>query len=1022
MSREQVIILGAGPPHRGSQHPALRTDKEGTPVLEWFLEAAGVSLEAVTFVGGYDLEAIRDRYPTLRTIEARGWEYAGSSASLLAAPLDVGAAALVAYSDVLLRPSFIASLRSGEAPATVGWDSNWRERFAGRPRESLVDREKVVMAGKSVVRLGPDIGVEDASGEFVGVVRLTPAVVEQINSERETLRRLLPIQSHLSLLIEALRASGTLVDGVDAAGDWAEMHQPADIAQFVLGTKADTLSRMRGLLRYSSIPDQITRSVAQWESDAEREARVVRDWFGDTALIVRSSTTHEDLKSGSNAGRFVSVTGVRGTKNLKQAVSTVAASYRSAGISAASQQILVQPMIEDVIRSGVALSRTLSQGAPWKVVEYFEGSATDIVTSGLTDSTRTLYIHRDSVLNPPHEGAARRDVAKLSGVLRALVEIEDLLGSDALDVEFAVDATDRTHVLQVRPMVTQSERRDAAFNKLLREARQTWDEREKPAPHIPGPAPLVLGLMPDWNPAEIIGTAPGQLSLDLYRRLITDEVWAIQRAQVGYRDVRPAPLLVNVAGTPYVDVRASFASFLPRGLEDNVAGEFLRSALRRLVEDPRLHDKVEFAVIPTCVDPDWIRWEKLLADDGHSVDHIASLRTELAEITTRILGKVEESLKTVSTLEQVSRAATVHIADPLVKAATLLASTAVYGTLPFAHLARAAFVAVSFIEGACASGHISAEGGAEFLSSVHTVSGQMTAEAAEVRSGFRGWDDFVGRWGHLRPGTYELMSPRYDSDPDRFLRPIVHSAPLSEPSGSRASDVWERERASFLVAIAKLGFPRQLSQSRLESLLQRAISGRESSKFLFTRNLSDALELIAGAWEDRGLDRTIVSDAPLALLLPDVNGRVAETEKVRDAAAEWRERRELAASAPLPPLLTACEDLSAFSFGADLPNFIGRDRVSARVVRLDDGLSPHEPLDGAIILLARADPGFDWIFGHRIAGLVTLFGGANSHMAIRCAEHGLPAAIGVGDQRFNALQAARRIELDPLGRTLRSVP
>ena len=36
-----------------------------------------------------------------------------------------------------------------------------------------------------------------------------------------------------------------------------------------------------------------------------------------------------------------------------------------------------------------------------------------------------------------------------------------------------------------------------------------------------------------------------------------DETWAIQRSEYGYRDVRPAPLLVEFAGHPYVDVRAS---------------------------------------------------------------------------------------------------------------------------------------------------------------------------------------------------------------------------------------------------------------------------------------------------------------------------------------------------------------------------------------------------------------------------------------------------------------------------------
>ena len=37
-------------------------------------------------------------------------------------------------------------------------------------------------------------------------------------------------------------------------------------------------------------------------------------------------------------------------------------------------------------------------------------------------------------------------------------------------------------------------------------------------------------------------------------------------------------------------------------------------------------------------------------------------------------------------------------------------------------------------------------------------------------------------------------------------------------------------------------------------------------------------------------------------------------------------------------------------------------------------------------------------FFHKIKGLITKYGGANSHMAIRAAEIGLPSVIGVGEK------------------------
>ena len=44
--------------------------------------------------------------------------------------------------------------------------------------------------------------------------------------------------------------------------------------------------------------------------------------------------------------------------------------------------------------------------------------------------------------------------------------------------------------------------------------------------------------MPDWNPAEIIGIKPNQLSTSLYKYLIMDSVWSLQRFEYGYRDLR----------------------------------------------------------------------------------------------------------------------------------------------------------------------------------------------------------------------------------------------------------------------------------------------------------------------------------------------------------------------------------------------------------------------------------------------------------------------------------------------------
>ena len=71
-----------------------------------------------------------------------------------------------------------------------------------------------------------------------------------------------------------------------------------------------------------------------------------------------------------------------------------------------------------------------------------------------------------------------------------------------------------------------------------------------------------FSTMTDWDPAEIIGLKPNTLSLSMYRSLITDSVWSESRNQLGYKNIYNKPLLHSFFGTPYIDLKADFNSFL----------------------------------------------------------------------------------------------------------------------------------------------------------------------------------------------------------------------------------------------------------------------------------------------------------------------------------------------------------------------------------------------------------------------------------------------------------------------------
>ena len=129
--------------------------------------------------------------------------------------------------------------------------------------------------------------------------------------------------------------------------------------------------------------------------------------------------------------------------------------------------------------------------------------------------------------------------------------------------------------------------------------------------------------------------------------------------------------------------------------------------------------------------------------------------------------------------------------------------------------------------------------------------------------------------------------------------------------------------------------------------------------------------------------------------------------------AQGKEYNLITQSIELPPLITKAEDFYAFFIPKTLPNFIGNGKVEAEAVYLEHSKTTDgSSLSGKIVLIEQADPGFDWIFNYNIGGLITAYGGPNSHMAIRASEFNLPASIGVGESLFNKLKFARLVRLD----------
>src|SRR4029077_3464553 len=87
-----------------------------------------------------------------------------------------------------------------------------------------------------------------------------------------------------------------------------------------------------------------------------------------------------------------------------------------------------------------------------------------------------------------------------------------------------------------------------------------------------------------------------------------------------------------------------------------------------------------------------------------------------------------------------------------------------YGTLPFAGLARAGFIATQFLNSLVATGVLDRSGHAAFMADLETVGSQIGRDYHGLTKAA-----FLHPYGHCRPGTYDILSPRYDEAPDLYF-------------------------------------------------------------------------------------------------------------------------------------------------------------------------------------------------------------------------------------------------------------
>jgi len=659
-------------------------------------------------------------------------------------------------------------------------------------------------------------------------------------------------------------------------------------------------------------------------------------------------------------------------------------------------------MAPNIELAGVGFSRDPSTGSDYRVVEYFVGDDARAVTGGTRLAMTYVSYRGNSGPGGP-----------ISRVLRTIEELEKLFPSESLDIEFVISADyEKPVLLQVRALsITPQSISNIDHAAGLDRISEVVRVSQQPHPFLAGDS-TIFGVMPDWNPAEMIGTRPRPLAMSLYRDVITDSIWAYQRSNYGYRNLRGHPLMVEFAGQPFIDVRVSVNSFIPNTLNDDLANQLANHYISTLAQTPELHHNIESEIVHSCYTFGMNSGIADLEIAGFSEPQISHLRKSLLLLTNNVIdpsrGLWKGDWERVRLLEQRRRQIVSSGLSITSKIHWLLEDCRRYGTLPFAGLARCGFIARQLLSSLTEQGIISLSRENDFLSSISTVSRRLVEAQATGNK-----EALLLEFGHLRPGTYEISVPRYDESFDNFFDLSRQSEDPDLGQGDFFLSPTETQTIDARMAAEDLAG----NASSLLQFLRAGIELREESKFLFTRNVSDLLLLLSEWGEGLGLSRDdmgyITIDCVRRASTTSVDQKELLVSSIDKGKAEYAE----CSATWLPSLITGPNDVYGFAVLNGEPNFVTQKSIIA------EGSRPtsHSDIRGKIALVPNADPGYDWLFAAGIVGLVTAYGGGNSHMAIRCHELGLPAAIGIGELQFEKLSPRSRLLLDCATRRLQAI-
>ena len=706
----------------------------------------------------------------------------------------------------------------------------------------------------------------------------------------------------------------------------------------------------------------------------------IKTIFKKKRIIIRSSSLLEDGPNQSLAGKFKSFDNLLvEKKTIHKHVNKVVSDFKNK-----DDQIIIQEFISKADLSGVIFTRNINNNSPYYVINFDKSGFTNLVTSGSSNPLmQTITIKRHN----------KGSYKFFNRELKSIKKIETLFKNDRLDIEFC-RKKNILYIFQCRPLKNLPKINDKKFDEVLINVEKKIKKIKNKIPNLFGKT-TYFANMADWNPAEMIGIRPSPLSISLYSELITDETWAKQRKNYLYQDVRPNPLMINFVGSPYIDLRVDFNSFLPANLPDKIKEKAVNFYLKKIKKNPSLQDKIEFELIETCYD--FNTKENLLS---FLTQQEATIYTKsLKNLTNKVFNKnlLESEVNKIKTLEKKIEILKKVRLPEIQKIFFYINDCKKFGTLPFAGAARTAFIVTKILRSLVKANILEENDLENFYQSIPTVTKQMQSLYKETDN-IDKKKMFLKIYGHLRPSTYSISSKNYEEKFNEYFSKKIKGEIFSY----QKMHLTKKKEKQVNLIFKKHGL--KTTCKNFFNFASKSISLREHAKLIFSKSINEIFINLIKLSKEIKISRDDLEYVSIKNFIIYYSN--VEPEKLKILLMKEIKKNKINAKylnlIEFPELITSEKDIYCHEQRSRKGNFITNKTTNGEIVSFSK-IKKYSTLANKIVLIENADPGYDFIFSYKIKGLITEYGGANSHMSIRCLELGIPAIIGIGNKDYKLI-------------------